>query len=65
MKKVKRIKAKIVKYDNDEAKYSITPKGCGILALSNSGIKFAEDEYNHFWELFCEYLQNAGYIKKE
>lgn len=65
MKKVKKTKAKIVKYDNDEAKYSITPKGCGILALSDSGIKFAEDEYNHFWKLFCDYLANAGYLKTE
>ena len=65
MKKVKRIKAKIVKLNNDEEKYIITPKGCGILALSDSGIKFAEDEYNHFWELFCEYLENAGYLKTE
>ena len=65
MKKVKRIKAKIVKLDNDEAKYSITPKGCGILALSDSGIKFTEDEYNHFLNLFCDYLENAGYLKTE
>lgn len=65
MKKVKRIKAKIVKYDNDEAKYGITPKGCGTLALSDSGIKFTEDEYNHFWKLFYDYLENAGYLKTE
>ena len=65
MKKVKRIKAKIVKYDNDEAKYIITPKCCGFFALSDSGIKFAEDEYNHFWKLFCDYLENAGYLKTE
>lgn len=60
MKKVKRIKAKIVKLDNDETKYSITPKGCGILALSDSGIKFTEEEYNHFWKLFCDYLKMQG-----
>lgn len=65
MKKVKRIKAKIVRLDNDEAKYSISPKGYGILALFDSGIKFTEEEYNHFWKLFCDYLENAGYLKTE
>ena len=52
-------------FDENEEKFVLTPKGCFMVALSDSKVILSQDLVDEIWDNFCRYMKRMGYVEEE
>lgn len=61
----KKIKLALERFDEENARYTLTPKGIAYLCFNDNGIAVDEETFDAFWDEFVERMYKMGYAPKD